>query len=116
MPRYTNLKKEIKQPIPSMHRSTCKTDPTIVFSYTFTYALASMFTNTPSTHSSFQGIPTVSISHYGPAGNYTAGAEEKDAQFFSCNYVWALQSICIAQVINFLASFLMFGSCIAVTA
>jgi hypothetical protein len=39
-----------------MCRSMCKTDPTIVFSYTFTYALASTFTNTPSTHSSFQGI------------------------------------------------------------
>ena len=55
MPRQTNFKKEIEQPILSVRGSACKTDPTIIFSYTFAYALASTFTNTPSTHSSFQG-------------------------------------------------------------
>jgi hypothetical protein len=65
MPRQTNFKKEIEQPILSVRGSACKTNPTIVFSYTFTYALASTFTNTPSTHSSFQGteyaIPTLAV-------------------------------------------------------
>jgi hypothetical protein len=58
-----------------MYGSVCKTDPTIVFSYTFAYTLLSMFTITPSTHSSFQGITPSTHSSFQGTGRALAHAD-----------------------------------------